>query len=204
MSATNKANKLKIVPPSFIAHYSAATVWLTRSSALWNVFGERRPCVKWWEGGWEGQLCCPVPWSHSGCALQTALKPSARKAETSVWVWGRLRLPFLWPWRCLCLLVPVAASLEGHQQPAPPLPLQLLLLLGYRRGQIIATANKACRPLKSAQCQLSQSERVKYGYWKLHWAAPASFSTSCLPVTWFNIERLFYSNWPRQLFLLAV
>lgn len=32
----------------------------------------------------------------------------------------------------------------------------------------------------------------------------ASFSTACLPVTWFNIERLFYSNWPRQLFLLAV
>lgn len=32
----------------------------------------------------------------------------------------------------------------------------------------------------------------------------ASFSTSCLPVTWFNIKRLFYSNWPRRLFLLAV
>lgn len=39
---------------------------------------------------------------------------------------------------------------------------------GYRHGQSIATANKACRLLKSAQCQLSRSERVKYGYWKLH------------------------------------
>lgn len=126
-------------------------------------------------GGWVGGTTL-LPSSMKSVrlqvlyALQTASKPTARKAETSVWVWGRLRLPFSRPWRFLCLLVPVAASLEGHQKPA--LPLQLLLLLGYRRGQSIATANKACRPLKSAQCQLSQSERVKYGYWKLHWAAP--------------------------------
>lgn len=128
-------------------------------------------------GGWVGETTL-LPSSMKSLrlrvfyALQTASKPSVRKAETSVWVWGRLRLPFSWPWRCVCLLVPAAASLEGHQKPAPPPPLQLLLLLGYRRGQSIATANKACRPLKSAQCQLSQSERVKYGYWKLHWAAP--------------------------------
>lgn len=128
-------------------------------------------------GGWRGgRHCCPVPWSHSGCdfffyALQTASKPLWRKGETSVWVWGRLRLPFSWSWRCSRLPVPLAASLEGHHKAAPPPP-QLLLLLGYCRGQSIATANKARLPLKSAQCQLSQSERVKYGHWKRHRAAP--------------------------------
>lgn len=78
--------------------------------------------------------------------------------------------PFSWSWRCSRLPVPVAASLEGHHKAAPPPP-QLLLLLGYCRGQSIATANKARLPLKSAQCQLSQSERVKYGHWKRHRAA---------------------------------
>lgn len=123
------------------------------------------------KGGWERRLCCPVPWSHSGCEFFFFfLHADGVKNPRRENVWGCLQLRFSWSWRCLCLQVPVAASLEAHQK-AAPLPPQQLLLLGYRLGQGIATANKACRLLKSAQCQLSQSERVKYGYWKLHWAA---------------------------------
>lgn len=87
---------------------------------LKGVCGERWPCVT----GWVGERDDFAAQFHEVTefffyALQTASKPSARKAETSVWVWGRLPLPFSRPWGCLCLQVPVAASLEGHEKAAP-------------------------------------------------------------------------------------
>lgn len=104
-----------------------------RAQRLWNVIGGGWPCVE------TGML---LPSSIKSLGFWVYTQQTASALSVNIWekekvclVWGCLRFSFLWLWRCPQFPVSVCQS-GGRSESV------LLLLLGYQRGQRIATATK--------------------------------------------------------------
>lgn len=103
-----------------------------RAQWLWNVIGGGWPCVE------TGSL---LPSSIKSLGLWVYMQQTASTLSVNIWekekvclVWGCLRFSFLWLWRCPQF--PVSVCQSGGRSDSR------LLLLGYQRGQSIATATK--------------------------------------------------------------
>lgn len=156
-----------------------------RAQWLWNVIGGGRPCV-------ERETLLPSSIKSLGFWVYT--QQTASTLSVNIWekekvclVWGCLRFSFLWLRRCPQF--PVSVCQSGVRSESR------LLLLGYQRGQSIATVTKPkARCFKSPQSLLSQNLLWNIVVGTSTGQIQASFSTSCLSMTCSNIKWLFHSN----------